>query len=300
VTLARAIVFGLAVVGVLTAPHEARAEVNQEVKWQPGWRRFTLLEGAIAGGMIATSGVLFFVGQDDEPHWRGGVLFDDAARRSLRLGSDQERQDAAAVSDILATGMAVKTLIVDPLIITALANQAPDLGGQMALMNLQAYAASTFLWTITRRATARERPSQRECGDGQDPSFPACNGADANASFFSGHATFAFTSAGLACAHHVQFPLYGDGWPDGLACATGITFASATAASRVLADRHYMSDVLTGALIGFASGFGLPTLLHYRGFSGGRLPETAHRRRATTTTLQVVPFGVGVGVVGSF
>ena len=37
-----------------------------------------------------------------------------------------------------------------------------------------------------------------------------------------------------------------------------------TATTRLIADRHYASDDLIGAAIGFGSGYGLPWLLHYR------------------------------------
>jgi membrane-associated phospholipid phosphatase len=32
---------------------------------------------------------------------------------------------------------------------------------------------------------------------------------------------------------------------------------------RIVGDRHYATDVLAGAAIGFGFGYGMPTLLHY-------------------------------------
>jgi membrane-associated phospholipid phosphatase len=42
-----------------------------------------------------------------------------------------------------------------------------------------------------------------------------------------------------------------------------VSLAAATAVLRVTGDRHYATDVLAGALVGFAIGYGVPTLLHY-------------------------------------
>jgi membrane-associated phospholipid phosphatase len=58
--------------------------------------------------------------------------------------------------------------------------------------------------------------------------------------------------------------LWGDPTADALACVTGIVFAATTATLRVMADRHYASDVIVGGAIGFSVGYGLPSLLNYR------------------------------------
>jgi membrane-associated phospholipid phosphatase len=69
---------------------------------------------------------------------------------------------------------------------------------------------------------------------------------------------------------------------------------AATGVTRIVADRHYASDVVVGAAIGFAGGYGLPWLLHYRTAGEGAGPEA---RRVV-----FVPFGgagsVGIGVAG--
>jgi hypothetical protein len=39
--------------------------------------------------------------------------------------------------------------------------------------------------------------------------------------------------------------------------------ASATGVLRIVADRHYASDVIVGAVMGLSVGYGLPWLLHY-------------------------------------
>jgi membrane-associated phospholipid phosphatase len=39
--------------------------------------------------------------------------------------------------------------------------------------------------------------------------------------------------------------------------------ATADGVLRIMGDRHYLSDVLAGGALGFAFGYGVPTLLHY-------------------------------------
>jgi membrane-associated phospholipid phosphatase len=109
--------------------------------------------------------------------------------------------------------------------------------------------------------TGRARPSYADCKAGTSVD-PLCN-AGAYASFPSGHTSAAMTGAGLICAHHGALPLYGGAW-DVAACAEGLTVATTVGVLRIMADRHYASDVLTGGAIGFFSGYGLPMLLHYR------------------------------------
>ena len=48
------------------------------------------------------------------------------------------------------------------------------------------------------------------------------------------------------------------------ACGVLLAATAGTAISRVVADRHYFTDGLMGAAIGFGAGYGLPWLLHYR------------------------------------
>jgi membrane-associated phospholipid phosphatase len=48
-----------------------------------------------------------------------------------------------------------------------------------------------------------------------------------------------------------------------LACVTTLTMATATRTLRIAADKHYASDVIVGAGVGFSSGYLLPVLLHF-------------------------------------
>jgi membrane-associated phospholipid phosphatase len=68
--------------------------------------------------------------------------------------------------------------------------------------------------------------------------------------------------------------------------------AATTATFRVLGDEHWASDVITGALVGTIIGYGVP-LLHYRHHDIGRVDVAGMK-------LQLVPFGSGASLVGTF
>lgn len=127
--------------------------------------------------------------------------------------------------------------------------------------------------TLLFKAVARERPRVADCKAG---SFDALCTASSCASFPSSHASTAFTAAGLTCVHHAYLPLYGGAW-DTAACIESLTLAGATALFGVIGDRHYTSDVLAGALMGFAIGCLYPYFFHCR---GGAEPGRGQRRES--------------------
>jgi membrane-associated phospholipid phosphatase len=72
-----------------------------------------------------------------------------------------------------------------------------------------------------------------------------------------------FTAAGLSCLHHAELELHGKAG-DTLACAFMLSGATLTGISRVAADRHYLTDVITGAAVGTFSGAVVPWLMYYQ------------------------------------
>jgi membrane-associated phospholipid phosphatase len=81
---------------------------------------------------------------------------------------------------------------------------------------------------------------------------------DDNLSFFSGHATAGFS---LAVASGTVATMRGYRWAPWV-WAQGLALAVGTAYLRVAADKHYFTDVLTGAAVGSGVGFAVPYLLH--------------------------------------
>jgi membrane-associated phospholipid phosphatase len=187
--------------------------------------------------------------------------------------------------------------LVDVVAVTWIGHGAADTAGQMALIDTEAFAITGFLSFVSNATIRRTRPYLRECAAGKpDPGFPTCGPGGRSESFFSGHTGIAFTGAMLTCMHHVQLPLYGESRIGGaVACGSMMVGAMATGAARIMADKHYASDVLVGAAIGLASGFLVPWL-HYRG--GPQQQETGSIRLFPAPF--AAPSGGGMGVVGVF
>ncbi|HEX6275575.1 MAG TPA: phosphatase PAP2 family protein [Polyangiaceae bacterium] len=306
----RALRFGVGLatsLAVLALTPAARAE-EEQVEWNPDWPRFRKAEIAFTAGMSLQFAAASFVYPQLENTWKGGVLFDDAARNALRLETRSARDTAQKVGDMLYYGLVAYPLVVDTAIVTWGIHGAGDVALQMLAMNLETYA---FVGAVARSAEklGRERPSAAECE--KDPEYSAKCGNDgaSNQSLLSGHSAAGFAGAGLMCAHHTNLPLYGGGAPDIAACAFGLTAATAVGTLRVMSDDHYATDVILGAALGLFGGYGMPMLLHY-GFgddskpSGSLLPAfRAGRGGAEVSAVlapTVTPDGFGVTLAGSF
>jgi hypothetical protein len=145
-----------------------------------------------------------------------------------------------------------------------------------ALPVVETVVISALFHHATKFIAGRARPFAHFGDPGREPDV------DDNMSFYSGHTQLAFavvTSAGTVArlrGYDVEPWIWGIGLP--LAAATGYL--------RMAADKHYLVDVTTGALLGSAAGLLLPRLLLDEG-DGTERPA-------------IVPTPGGVAVVGTF
>lgn len=198
-----------------------------------------------------------------EPHWTGGILFDNSARNWLRLQSPAARTHAATVSDFLLYGVGTLPFLIDAVLLTGFAHKRMDLAWQMFVVDAEAITIAAFLDTTVKLIAARQRPFVRECQI--DPTLSDCRSytSGANLSFFSGHMAIVSAAATLRCTQHLQLHLYANGLLDGGACGVAIAAAATTGLLRISSDRHYASDVLAGALVGAGTAF-LVQAIHVR------------------------------------
>lgn len=230
--------------------------------WQPSWPRFRTEEYvATAAATAGTIAIYFVVPSPTKPRWEGGILLDDSARDFMVAGSYIGRRRSALASDLLYVPYA-SMLISDALIAGGSARGGWDVAWQMAMMDAEALSIGMLLATSLEKGLARARPAYEPCQ--RDPGYASNCDSHMVESFPSGHTTNAATVAGLVCAHHLHLGLYDGGLGDALTCAGMIGSAGATAALRMGADRHYLSDVVVGYAIGFLAGWGIPSWLHYR------------------------------------
>src|SRR6185369_8196968 len=156
---------------------------------------------------------------------------------------------------------------------------------------------------VVSRVASRTRPYVQDCADDHRSTSHECGDTRDQRSLYAGHASAAFTSAGLTCLHHEHLPLYGGGAPDTWACIWSIAAASITAMGRVVADEHWTSDTLIGIGTGVFFGYYLPKWLHYDHRLTSRPAESQSRPtlvQAWGPRLTPVDDGAVVGVSALF
>jgi membrane-associated phospholipid phosphatase len=197
--------------------------------------------------------------------------------------SNQNQATAAKISDMLAyVALPASMVGLDALVAHqdgALSRAPNDL-----LIMAEAVAMAGIVNQTVKFAVRRERPFVHAL----DPSQQALTGDpnDNNLSFYSGHTSMTFSLA-TAAGTVASLRGYKYAW---VVWAVGMPMAAATGYLRMAADKHYLSDVLVGAVVGSAFGAGVPLLLHSR---IGRL-------QVGSVDMRVTPSANGVGLVGSF
>lgn len=285
-----------------TPPSDQEKSARPEVAWDPGWPVFSVPEFVLTGGLVLGTGAFIFFGKEGEPNWRGPILFDLPIRDALRPNSPVARKNAQLVSNVFYYGGLAAPFVVDVLGAALIAHRSPKVAAQMALIDLEAFSISGFLSFLSNATIRRERSYMRECGPGKpNPVFPDCEVAGQSEGFFSGHTAIAFTGTALTCMHHANLPLYGTSGTGGtIACVGAMGGASAEAVLRLVADKHYATDVIVGAGVGLAAGFIVPWL-HYR--ARPNLTDGATERQAAVQWMPaplISPTTVGVGALGRF
>jgi membrane-associated phospholipid phosphatase len=292
--------FALSVLTIGLAPQRAGAAEDgrrkARVEWSARWPRFRVWEyvgSAVLG--VGAFVVHYYDPPPAQPYWQGRNAFDDAFRGWLRVDTRDGRTLAGDVSNVLWLGGTVEPFVID-LPVVLLAHHQPGVAGQLLLMDLEATAVSSFVNNALLFETGRARPSYRGCL--ADPTYDKlCGTPGNNVSFPSGHVMSVATAAGLTCVHHRYLPLYGNDVADAGACVFMSLATLVTATARIMSDRHNASDVIVGGGLGFAIGYGLPWLLHYRTGAGPDEPAGADRRGIVLVPLGA-PGTLGMGVVG--
>ena len=291
--------------GILLNATPAAADQEKTVEWSDNWPRVHLVEvGAIVAFTVASIEINTLP-YAHQAKWTRPILFDDAARSFFRSTNEKTQEAAAQVSDEFYHGMVLAPYIIDNYIVAMGIHQNADVALQMTLINLQSLGLAGVLSLGAEHAAGRARPYAQDCSgpNGADKvGYNHCDGVGEFQSFYSGHAAAAFTMAGLTCAHHQHLPLYGGGLPDAMACAVMLSLATTTGVMRMVADRHWASDVLVGTSVGILSGYVLPSWLHY-GFGNSRKKVATVMQTSfgyVAPIPQVYAGGGGMGLAGVF
>lgn len=157
----------------------------------------------------------------------------------------QDPQAARHASDLLANA-AMPALAIGGTALSAWAEGAPREALVDALVIVEAASVAQVLNATAKDVFARRRPGTT----GTDP--------QANRSFYSGHASLAFslaTATGTVASMR-GYPAAPWLW------ATGLVLAGATGYLRVAGNAHWSTDVLAGAALGGLTGWAVPWYLH--------------------------------------
>lgn len=234
------------------------AFANAQREWEPLSPRDYWIDVGLAAGAFSAYALI--------PKQNGDLghsnFIDDAGRSAFRLSSAGQRHDAHLWSNALLTGVIALPVALDPAL-TWGRDHNPRSAARISNINAQAFGLTAVLTGTTKALVGRERPYVTTCRRNPQ-SDPGCRDLDNDESlksFYSGHSVYAFTAAGLTCLHHTELHLYGDA-RDSLACGSAIGLATAVAVARVAADKHFVTDVSSAALIGLFSGYIFPRWLH--------------------------------------
>lgn len=228
--------------------------------WRDDWPQYSATEATLTAAAAVTTGVIVLVGPVEQPRWQGPILFDRAVRSQFRASDPETRSRFRTVGNY-TYHLSPVIPFFDVLIASALGHSDKKLTLNLLAVTLEAYSYTGVSAFVSTEISARARPDS-------DPNCLRGNCKVDAQSFFSGHAAIAATAAGLVCANHSRIALYGNAFADAAICALSSLNALATATTRVVADRHYASDVIVGTGVGFGIGYAVPVLLHYS--SAGR------------------------------
>lgn len=227
--------------------------------WDAAWPRFSPAEYLVVGLLVALLMVFTEIRPRVRARWDHPIAFDDAARLKLRAATSRQRRRAGRVSDVLLWTSTVAPFACA--LATHLSGNA-DVATQMALICTLAVLASSGANRIATTFAGRPRPYTRVLDrDGVVKRHPTGH-PERLRSFFSGHTALTATGMSLLATFAIAL-----GWVQGASLLATVFGAALVIASvgllRVRADRHYLTDVLAGAIIGLLFGAAYPVLAHF-------------------------------------
>lgn len=254
--------------------------------WSPQYHQSSWVDYALLGvtGGIALAGL--FIPPDRSDPWQSTLGMDESVRNTLRLHDSSDRRYARTTSDVLAAVVIGLPTAGDALLNAGLLKTSPKVAWEMSVINLEVLGITAAMVGTAKWAFSRERPFGRLCGTELNADSTGCTEDDRYVSYFSGHTAFTFGASTAMCVHHHRFNLWGNVSP-WVPCATGYALAATTGALRMAADRHYVSDVLTGAVVGTAVGVVVPWL-HYSGHVSEASPHVSVSANGAGLTLTVL------------
>jgi membrane-associated phospholipid phosphatase len=240
-----------AVLLVLLAAHGVSAQAQlAELQYSTHIDLPIVIGGAVV--WLASELVLKAALAPDNCRWCAPPGIDRSVRDALKW-HDTSLPDV--LSGVLAFGL-VPAVLVGADALMANHDDAIDNLGPDVLIIAEATVIAMDVNQFVKFIAARQRPFVHALSTAESENRQADQ--DDNLSFFSGHATGTFA---LAVATGTVASMRGYRWAP-IAWVVGLVLATTTAYLRIAADRHYLTDTLTGAVVGSAFGFTIPYFFH--------------------------------------
>lgn len=277
--IALSLVLVLATAQVPQAP-EALAAPSHALRVEAG--RDLLITGS-AAGLWLTSELLKPQLAPQTCRWCAGPGGSEAINAFDRIGYDhlkwEDTRTAARISDLGAFAVVPLSMLGGGALLALDSGAAADIPENLLIV-AQSAAIAGLVNQAVKFLAGRQRPYAHR---GTDAELLAHDKADSNLSFYSGHTNVAFVLA-ASMGTVAELRGYEHSW---IIWAVGMPLAAAVGWMRVAADRHYLTDVLVGAVMGTAFGVAIPLLLHPRKEEGTRLSPTGVRM-----SMSAVPGGL--------
>ncbi|WP_164017313.1 phosphatase PAP2 family protein [Pyxidicoccus trucidator] len=211
--------------------------------------------------------------------------------RGLAGETEQSRSRANTWSNILGFGVVPASVLGLQYAVGHGSGAPSRFFTQDATIIIQSAVLSSLANQTVKFIVGRERPFVHQLPE--DQKGLTAHPTDNNLSFYSGHTNLMFAMVVSAGTVAAMRGYENQAW----IWAVGLPLATSVGLLRMGADKHYLSDVATGALLGSAFGLAVPLLLHGR--TGTTEPAAS---RVGVGGVRMVPMAGArmAGISGSF
>jgi len=209
------------------------------------------LDASVTGAMALSTALLAVYQPALAPstcRWCAPGALDASVRNALVWNHDFRTADVlSSVIDGVLPASAVGYLVL-----SASGRGDVDAGLVDSLLVTEAVAGALLLNQVVKLLVGRQRPYAFYGHDIR------ASETEKNLSFYSGHASLAFSVVAATVTVAAMRGYAGTG----IAAGVGFTLAAGVGYLRIAADQHYLSDVLVGAAAGGLMGWAVPRIFH--------------------------------------
>jgi membrane-associated phospholipid phosphatase len=239
----------LATCGALLLATSHAGAQSRELRWDPPVDlAVTFVGGAVWIASIAMQHQL----APAACGWCSTDALDDGARRTLLWRDPPVANDVSNVSAFIFAPTAAFGLDA----LAAFHDGARRGFGLDALLITEATVLALDVNELTKLVVARERPYVQALALDEHGQRPITE--DDDVSFFSGHTTGVFA---LAASTGTVATMRGYRWAP-IPWIAGGVLAAGTGYLRIAADKHWLTDVLVGMIVGVGIGIAVPAIFH--------------------------------------